>query len=313
MKNYLILIMILFTVVLINNYENMSQVDSAKDTTPDFSMTDDDEIKEEKKGKKEIKPKINDFNLFKKELNPNGFLKSLKLRKSRDINNRSINLILGGIVVYDNNNKVINDWFNPRLKDLLDATIKSDPNLFIKKEDNAKPSTLLYDELGVKFDYLENYFKAKNNGFKGDNAKPLNILKSNLDEDKYGYPKIPIDSSPMRYHGIYSFKGDLIIDFKEGMHVDNISKIRIIHAIKNNGDKENYVFSGIFLDKNAWKLSRFNLELINTQDKTILSEPVGSKIFAVPDSHTDSKIKNQRKERLMTEIKIELDESESKE
>tara|TARA_B110000977_G_scaffold201843_1_gene299199 strand:- start:920 stop:1345 length:426 start_codon:yes stop_codon:yes gene_type:complete len=52
--------------------------------------------------------------------------------------------------------------------------------------------------------------------------------------------------------------------------IDDISRIGIIHALRKEGEIKDKVTDTIYLDKNAYMISKNNLELINYLDQSII-------------------------------------------
>ena len=244
---------------------------------------------------------IKKHNLCSLEKDNSGYLKTLTIKKTRDIHIDNIYANISGIVIYDKNGKVINNWFNESLSNFLEATIVSNSPLFIKDGNDAKPSSIMTEQLGVNFEMLKDYYTIKNAEFAGKDLMPLIILKSNLDNDIYGYPKFPTADSTNKFNGNYQFYGDLIINFRNDnmIHLSDISKIRIIHSITTDNSKPaNHISGNIYLTEDAWKLTRYNLELTNNDGKVIISEPIGNNIVNYNQRNFDSS------KRIMTEINL---------
>lgn len=245
---------------------------------------------------------IKKHNLCSLEKESSGYLKTLTLKKTRDIHIDDIYANISAIVIYDKNGNIITNWFNETLLNFLEGTIISNSPLFIKDDNDAKPSSIMKEQLGVDFEMLKDYFIIKNSEFAGKDKKPLIVLKSNLDNDIYGYPKFPTTNSKNKFNGNYKFYGDLVINFRKEnkIHLSDISKIRIIHSITTDNSKpSNHISGNIYLTDDAWKLSRYNLELTNYDNKVIISEPIGNSIVNYNQRNYDSS------KRIMTEINID--------
>ena len=221
------------------------------------------------------------------EKDPSKLLKSLKISTIPTVTTFSY-IILSGIVLYDKEGKVITNWYNKTMAKNLDATVFSDPRLFIQKDNNgiksndALPSKILIDNLGFNFGMLDSVYIKKDNKNKYPSYKPFRLLSNKLVPDKYNFPSIPKND----WYGNHRFFDFLEIKFNKDLQltIDDISRIDIIHALRRDGEIKDQVTDSIYLDKNAYMITKNNLELINYLDQSLLKKKIGEGILKISNN-----------------------------